>query len=166
MKIALALASCLVIAWSEIEAAPPVGGFTPIEQVVLGGCNFAESVALVRVSSLQLATIEGGEKQTATFEVIRVIKGSAADVPKQRDYSYSVPPETDSFPTRLKSGADYVMFLSEQNRWIEKVLPSGPYAEVPVEHVASLADSACEQPKINEAPPNNSSKPTPLRGAA
>jgi hypothetical protein len=152
MKVALVVAGCLLIAWSWTEAAPPAGGFTPIEQVVLGGCNFADSVALVRVSSLQLETIDGGERQTAVFEVIRMIKGSAADVPRQRGYSYSVPPETDSFPTRLKWGADYVMFLSERNRWIEKVLPSGPYAAVPVERVAALAESACQQPKINEAP--------------
>ena len=166
MKVPLAVTVCLLIAWSGAIATPPAGGFTPIEQVVLGGCNFADSVALVRVSSLQLASIDGGEKQTATFEVVRMIKGSPADVPRQRDYSYSIPLETDSFPTRLTSGADYVMFLSERNRWIEKVLPSGPYAAVPVERVAALAESACQQSKVHEAPPNSSSKPTPLHGAA
>ena len=139
---AFAFAFGLLIA-GLARATPPAGGFAPLEQVVSGACRLSESVAVVRVSALRVDAIERGEKQTATLEVVRMIRGEASAVPAQRFYTYSIPPETDSFPTRVKSGGEYVIFLSRANPGFESLLPTGIYSAEPLERVIALAQSAC-----------------------
>ena len=126
----------------RVGAAPPLGGFRPIEQVVAGGCHGADSVARVRVSRLVVTPFEGGERGVATFEVVRVLRGRAADVPASWTYTRSIPLPTDAFPTRLEPGGEYVVFLSRANGF-QTLQPTGPYADVPVDRVTALAEAAC-----------------------
>lgn len=142
-KPALAAVVCLSVAPIEVRATPPAGGITPIESIVAGGCNIAESVAVVRIADLEVEPIEGGEAQTATLDVVRMIRGNASDIPERRVYRYSVPPMTDSFPTIVRRGAEYVMFFSRTDPRIDSLMPSGLYADIPVEQVVALTVSAC-----------------------
>ena len=141
------LAASLLLASIRVDAAPPLGGFRPIEEVVAGACHVAETVAVARVARVVVEPMPDGEARVATIEVVRVIRGRAADVPATRTFWIQNPPPTDSFPTRVQAGAELVFFVSRKDAGFQAIQPTGPYAHVPVDRVVALAESVCQAPE-------------------
>jgi hypothetical protein len=164
MKLLRYILLTLLVAWHGVPAAPPSGGFMPVEKVITYRCQQAQTVVLAHVTDLRIEPIPTGERRIAHIEVRRVLKGKAEHVPHYLSHNIRNPSVTDAIYTYLDSGKPYLVFFGPGAAGTELILPTSPYTEVPLDYAISLTEAACGTPEPEErAPPNNSSKPTPLR---